>query len=54
MSEYESYKPRRRSNSQSHHEDMLPNKFEVHEHEPVFEEDVHGAFAAEDAGAAKA
>ena len=38
--EYNSFKPRRRSNSMSHTEDLLPSKFDHNEREPVFEEEV--------------
>lgn len=38
--EYNSFKPRRRSNSMSHPEDHLPSKFDHNEREPVFEEEV--------------
>lgn len=31
----------------SHHEDLLPSKFDINETEPVFEEEIHGPGAAE-------
>jgi len=48
---YNMTKPRRRSNSFSTaagHVSMMKSKFETIEHEPVFEEEIHGAGAYED------
>ncbi|KAI5844122.1 hypothetical protein BZA05DRAFT_421904 [Tricharina praecox] len=40
LEEYISYKPRRRSNSISHAEAMMPTKFDQNDPEPVFEEEL--------------
>lgn len=46
MTEFTSFKSRRRSNSMSHHPETIISKFEVREDEPVFEEATMGAPAA--------
>ncbi|KAF8541563.1 hypothetical protein BDD12DRAFT_731753 [Trichophaea hybrida] len=39
LAEFTTFKPRRRSNSMGHIEDLLPSKFEQNEEDPVFEEE---------------
>jgi len=40
LDEYTTFKPRRRSNSISHAEGMMPTKFDQNDPEPVFEEEL--------------